>query len=65
MAKRKKIVCKFDKALEVSRPIVLEGHKGRLDFVKVLPNDTIISGSWDGVRKWNIVDQPDESNRRS
>lgn len=57
MTKRKKIVCKFDKALELSQPIVLEGHKGRLDFIKVISDEKIISGSWDGIREWSVADQ--------
>lgn len=57
MTKKRKIVCKFDRALELSQEIVLSGHQGRLDFVKVLPGDKIISGSWDGVREWSVADQ--------
>jgi WD40 repeat protein len=57
MTKRKKIICKFERAVEIAQPIILKGHQGRLDFIKVLDQNTIISGSWDGVREWNIANQ--------
>jgi WD40 repeat protein len=57
VVKRKKVMCAFKRAVEIARPIVLAGHQGRLDFVKVIDQNTIISGSWDGVREWNIADQ--------